>query len=282
MKRYLLLLTFVISVLSANSQICLDFDVVKLDTLLAQQKTTQFKYDTVSVYHGGILGSYKDSVGNELVINFDSLNSFQKVLDKNENKTILYNKDKTRLIYFENDYISVLYVELPAYNVTLSFTTYVTSKEFLEKIYKEINPEKLLKEVSFAHSRVYMNFNMLKLNYVLARQKVTGLKFDSVSVYYGILGTYKDSAGGELVINFDSLSKFQEVLNANEHITILFNNGKTRLIYFENDYISVLYVELPAFNVTLALTTYTTSKEFLEKIYKEINPEEILKPAAVK
>ena len=132
-------------------------------------------------------------------------------------------------------------------------------------------------------SQTFLNIDIAKLNTALSNQKVTGYTFDNVSEFGGIIGSYKDANGTELAIAFDSLSKFKEPLKDKKNIVIQYKKDKTNLIFYENEYIVVLYIELPQFNVTMSLTAYsTTTKEALEKLYAEINPEVLLKSALVK
>lgn len=140
----------------------------------------------------------------------------------------------------------------------------------------------LMFSVYFLGAQNYLGLDIGKLNTALKSKKVTGFTFDSVSDYNGIIGSYKDANGIELVIAFDSIKLFQNVLKEKKSQIKAFKNGKTELIYYENDYISALYIELTAFKVTMSLTSMSLPKESLEKIYTEINPEELLKSALVK
>jgi hypothetical protein len=131
-------------------------------------------------------------------------------------------------------------------------------------------------------AQTFAGIDIVKLNKALSANKVNGYKFDSVTEYNGIIGSYKDINGDELVICFDSLKRFQQVAADKKGRITKFRNGKTDLLYFENDYVMTLYIELPAFNVTMSRTSGFLTRAALEKIYQEINPEDLLKSALVK
>jgi len=144
MKKYFLLLFLTITILTAKAQTYFNLDLVKLNKALAEQKISNFSFDSVTVYNG-IIGSYKDASGNELIISFDSLSNFQKILKEDKKNITVYKKDTTNFVFFENDVITALYIELTSYKVTMALTSYLMSKESLEKIYMAINPEEILK-----------------------------------------------------------------------------------------------------------------------------------------
>lgn len=147
MKKYVVLLALVISFSILKSQTCLNLNLKILNKAVSEKKMSGFtNVDSLTTWYGTIMGSYKDKSGSDLVFVFDSLNKYQKVLNLKEDITTPYEKYNKRLIYHENDYIKVLYVELPAYNVTLSLTSSFTTKEILENFYTEFNPEELLKK----------------------------------------------------------------------------------------------------------------------------------------
>ena len=131
-------------------------------------------------------------------------------------------------------------------------------------------------------AQTFIGIDLVKLNKALSEQKITGFTFDSVSAYNGIIGSYKSTGGDEMVIAFDSLKLFKEIPKEMKGKIITFKKNKTNLIFFENDYIMALYIELTDFKITMSLTSSFTSREILEKVYSEINPEELLKKALVK
>ena len=134
------------------------------------------------------------------------------------------------------------------------------------------------------NAQKYGKLDVAKLNKLLIEKKVTVYTFDSISEYNGLIGTYKNANGDELIISFDPPSRFQEVLKEKKEGTKItkFKKAKTNLIYFENEFISVIYIDLPDFEVTMSLTSGSVGKEALEKLYGEINPEELFKAALVK
>ncbi|HBS85240.1 MAG: hypothetical protein A2W91_04745 [Bacteroidetes bacterium GWF2_38_335] len=132
---------------------------------------------------------------------------------------------------------------------------------------------------SIIKAQDFNNIDIKKLNIALSEQTINGFTFDSVSIYYGIIGSYKDADGNELVISFDSLSKFEEVKNEDPDFVTLYKNEKSNLIFFQNEYITALYIELPKFNVTMSLTSGFMEKSQLETVYNQINPEDLLNKA---
>jgi hypothetical protein len=132
---------------------------------------------------------------------------------------------------------------------------------------------------SFLKAQTYGKLDVSKLNKALKERKVSGYTFDSITEYYGLLGTYKDTNGDELIISFDPPSRFQEISKEKKKGTKItkFKKGKTNLIYFENEFINVIYIDLPDLQVTMSLTSAFKGREVLEKLYTELNPEELFK-----
>lgn len=144
MKKIYLFLILTISIFPSNAQTYLNLDLARLNKELAEKKISNFSFDSVSVYNG-IIGSFKNTNGEELIITFDSLSDFQSILKEDKKNLTIYRKDSTNFVFFENDVITALYVELPKYKVTMTLTSYLMSKESLEKFYTEINAEEILK-----------------------------------------------------------------------------------------------------------------------------------------
>jgi hypothetical protein len=135
----------------------------------------------------------------------------------------------------------------------------------------------------FIQAQSYFNLDIKKLNKAFSGQEIAGFKLaDTLSIYGGIIGSYKDANGNEMVISFDSLSRFKKMPSAEKSKTTPFTKGKTKMIFFESDYITALYAELPEYNLVLSLTSYVMSRESLEKIYDEMKPEEKMKSALIK
>jgi hypothetical protein len=134
------------------------------------------------------------------------------------------------------------------------------------------------------NAQKFGNLDVAKLNKALKEKKVNGYTFDSITEYYGLLGTYKDANGDDLIISIDLPSRFQEISKEKKEGTKItkFKKDKTNLMFLENEFIKVLYIDLPDYKVTMSLTSAFTGRAELEKLYKEINPEDLFKEAMIK
>ena len=145
MKKYLVILLICAGVINVKAQVVLGIDAGILKEILSYKTVSGFTFEAIHA-DNTITGTFVDLVGSELVLSFDSLKRFEEVIMAKQGFLTIWKQDGTRMMYFQNEYATALYAELKKYHVTMALVGYSYKKNTLEKVYYQLDPDKMLKQ----------------------------------------------------------------------------------------------------------------------------------------